>query len=440
MGRRLALLIATYQHQDTELRQLTAPAHDAEAFTAVLENPDIAGFEVTTLINEPHHRVGEAIGEFYRDRRRDDLTLVYFTGHGVKDDHGQLYLAMTNTRRDNLSFTAIAAEQIERAMDRCVSRQMVLILDCCFSGAFPAGRLAKTDATVQVLDRFQGRGRTVLTASDAMQYSFEGNQLHGQAVQSVFTRHLIAGLRDGTADLDLDGDITLDELYTFVYGAVVDEMPNQRPKRLDNIEGHIVIARNINWAVPSRIRTAIDSPIVDHRLTAVHDLAQLHGTGNELVRGRVAKEIQRLASDDSKTVSAAAVNFLSGIPSLPSVRSALSEAPPADAGTGDQRSVETQEPVGEAVATVNHRTRARQIARSQPNSARPSKRWSRTLTRLPRWLLDPRAAWVVTALGIGGFGTLLLFRLGLPLLPSAMVGIVAAGVCFLGYLVTMRRN
>ncbi|MDV9168568.1 hypothetical protein R6V09_00200 [Streptomyces sp. W16] len=70
MRRKLALLIATYDYQDTGLRRLTAPAHDAEALAAVLRDPAIAGFEVTTLVNEPHHRIGEAIGDFYRDRRR----------------------------------------------------------------------------------------------------------------------------------------------------------------------------------------------------------------------------------------------------------------------------------------------------------------------------------------------------------------------------------
>src|SRR3954466_9563846 len=148
MGRRLALLIATYQYQDTGLRQLTAPAHDAEALAAVLQDPDIAGFEVTTLINEPHHRVGEAIGDFYRDRRRDDLTLLYFTGHGLKDDDGRLYLAMINTRRDSLLFTGLSATSISEAMDQCASRRKVLILDCCYSGAFPAGRTAKADPAV----------------------------------------------------------------------------------------------------------------------------------------------------------------------------------------------------------------------------------------------------------------------------------------------------
>ena len=313
MGRRLALLIATYDYQDTGLQQLTAPAHDAEALAAVLRNRDIAGFEVTTLVNEPHHLVGEAIGDFYRDRRRDDLALLYFTGHGLKDDDGRLYLAMTNTRRDSLLFTALSAEQIDQAMSGCMSRQKVLILDCCYSGAFPAGRLAKGDAAVHALERFQGRGRTVLTASDATQYSFEGNQPRGQAAQSVFTRHLVAGLRDGSADLDGDGDITLDELYSYVHDRVVDEMPQQRPKKQDNVEGRIVIARNINWTLPAHLRHALRSPIADDRLASLDGLARLYRIGNDLVRHEALEGIRRLAEDDSRLVSAAAVAFLQSV-------------------------------------------------------------------------------------------------------------------------------
>jgi hypothetical protein len=304
MGRRLALLIATYRYDDVGLRQLTAPARDAEAFAAVLRDPDIAGFEVTTLINEPHHRVGAAIGDLYRSRRRDDLTLLYFTGHGLKDDDGRLYLAMANTRRDSLLFTSLPAEQINQAMEGCMSRQKVLILDCCYSGAFPAG--AKADTEVHALERFQGRGRTVLTASDATQYSFEGNQPHGAAAQSVFTRYLVAGLRDGSADLDGDGDITLDELYSYVHDRVVEEMPRQRPKRQDNVEGRTVIARNVNWSLPAYLRHAISSPIATDRLTALDGLGHLHRIGNPVVRRSVEDEIRRLADDDSRTVSAAA--------------------------------------------------------------------------------------------------------------------------------------
>jgi YVTN family beta-propeller protein len=313
MARRLALLIATYQHEDSDLRGLTSPAADVESLAEVLRDPAISGFEVSVLTNQPHHRVGEAIGRFYRDCRRDDLTLLYFTGHGLKDSDGRLYLAMSNTHRDDLLFTAVAAEQLDQAMNSGRSRQKVLVLDCCYSGAFPAGRIAKADTEAHALDTLRGQGRTVLTASDAMQYSFEGDQLHGQATSSVFTRCLVEGLRDGSADLDRDGNVTLDELYAYVYERVVEEMPQQRPKKQDNVEGRTVIARNINWTLPDHLRNAMDSPIAVERLAALDGLAHLYKIGNQTVRGRARDEMHRLAEDDSRMVSSAATARLAAL-------------------------------------------------------------------------------------------------------------------------------
>nr|WP_277349555.1 caspase family protein [Streptomyces sp. S3(2020)] len=354
------MLVATYEHQDSGLRQLTAPAHDAESLASVLRDPDIAGFEVTTLINQPHHRVGEAIGEFYRDRRRDDLTLLYFTGHGLKDDSGRLYLAMTNTRRDSLLFTALSAEHVDQAMEGCPSRQKVLILDCCYSGAFPAGRLSKGDAAVHTLERFQGHGRTVLTASDATQYSFEGDRAHGRATQSVFTRYLVAGLRDGSADLDGDGDITLDELYGYVHDRVVDEMPQQRPKKLDNVEGRIVIARNVNWSLPAHLRNALGSPIATDRLSALDGLAHLRRIGNEQVRAVALEEIQRLAEDDSRVVSGAAATHLRPVAAPEAEPGAVAEAEPGPVA-------ETPSPEAEP-APVKETQSPREAAMAPPDS------------------------------------------------------------------------
>ncbi|MEV0740192.1 PQQ-binding-like beta-propeller repeat protein [Streptomyces sp. NPDC050549] len=318
MGRKLALLIANYTYEDEGLRGLTAPAHDAEALAEVLRDPDIAAFdEVTVLVDEPHHRIGQVIGEFFSDRAHNDLTLLYFTGHGLKDDEGQLHLATADTRRDNLLFTSLPAERIDRAMTACMSRRQVLILDCCYSGAFPAARLtAKGDTDVRTLDTFHGRGRTVLTASDATQYSFEGDRVSGSAPQSVFTRHLVQGLRDGSADLDGDGDITLDELYSYVHNRVVAELPQQRPKKQDNVEGRIVIARNVNWTLPAQIQVALDSPIALVRLGAVEPLAHLRRFGNATVRHRAEEELRRLTEDDSRSVSGAAAAHLQDGPAV----------------------------------------------------------------------------------------------------------------------------
>jgi len=362
MGRRLALLIATYEYQDAGLRRLTAPAHDARALAAVLGDPRIAGFEVTVLLNEPHHRVGEAVGEFYRDRRRDDLTLLYFSGHGLKDDDGRLYLAMANTRRDSLLFTGLSAGAVDQAMEGCLSRQKLLILDCCYSGAYPAGRLAKADTAVHTLERFAGRGRTVLTASDSTQYAFEGDQPHGQAAQSVFTRYLVEGLRDGSADLDGDGDITVDELYAYVHDRVVAQTPHQRPKKQENVQGRTVVATNVNWTLPPYLAHAVHSPLAADRLAALDGLDHLDRVGNDLVRGRIRAELARLADDDSKAVSAAATARLQCLAAGARAGSAATSAPPSP-------SIQPAGPPGPAAAVPPSTTPPDQLVRADQREA-----------------------------------------------------------------------
>jgi hypothetical protein len=326
---RKALVVATYQYADSGLRQLAAPEHDAESFAEVLEDAEIAGFDVTMLVNQPHYVVGEAIADFYADCHRDDLTLLYFSGHGLKDDEGRLHLAMTNTRREALLFTAISAEQLNAAMDGCASRRKVLILDCCYSGAFPVGRQAKADDGVQTLERFQGKGRAVLTASDATQYAFEGDDLTGAGTSSVFTRYLVEAIRSGEADLDEDGDIALDELYSYVREKVVAEVPQQRPKKQEDVDGRIVVARNVHWQLPDHLRYAIESPISAQRLSAVEGLGHLHRVGNDAVRAAVTGQLTTLTADDSRSVSAAATALLAKL--QPAVSAPAPAAAPATA-------------------------------------------------------------------------------------------------------------
>src|SRR3954470_14317306 len=362
-SRRRALVVATYEYTDGGLRRLAAPEHDADSFADVLKDEAIAGFDVTMLVNQPHYVVGEAIADFYGAAGREDLTLLYFTGHGVKDDEGRLYLAMTNTRREALMFTAISGAQLNDAMDASRSRRKVLILDCCYSGAFPAGRTAKADEGVQTLERFQGKGRAVLTASDATQYAFEGDDLRGSGTSSVFTRYLVDAISSGAADLDEDGDIALDELYSYVYDRVVAEVPQQRPKKQEDVDGRILIARNVHWKLPAHLQHAIESPIAAQRLSAVQELEHLHVVGNGVVRAAVGEQVAVLASDDSRSVSTAATALLErlgrpgaeeapgGTPAVPEPRTPTeqpvvrsSEAPATPPGSSERPGSSAQRP------------------------------------------------------------------------------------------------
>jgi uncharacterized caspase-like protein len=118
--------------------------------------------------------------------------LLYFSGHGLKDNWSRLYLAMTNTERRLLNATAVPASFVRDALDQSRSRRNVLLLDCCYGGAFAKGMTGKGDLAVHVQDRFAASGSVVLTASDALQYSFEDDDLTGNGTSSVFTRALVS--------------------------------------------------------------------------------------------------------------------------------------------------------------------------------------------------------------------------------------------------------
>jgi formylglycine-generating enzyme required for sulfatase activity len=265
--KRFALIIASYEYEDTDLRQLVAPAQDAEALTRVLADPAIGNFEVQTLVNEPSYKVNPAIETFFADRKRDDLILLYFSGHGIKDEEGRLYLTTRDTRRKMLRTTAIPATLVNDVMRYSRSRRQVLLLDCCYSGAFARGLVVRADQVMGTGEYFkEARGQVVLTASDALQYSFEGDQIKGEGVRSVFTHTLVRGLETGEADLDGDGYISCDELYDYVYDRVTDEVPQQKPRKwVFDVQGEIIIARNPRPVVkpgrlPPELLQAIGSP------------------------------------------------------------------------------------------------------------------------------------------------------------------------------------
>ncbi len=312
MADRFALIIGSSEYQDPDLQKLIAPAQDAEALGRVLGDPDIGGFEVQTLLNEPSHVLRQAIESFFVDRRRDDLLLLYFSSHGLKDEYGRLYFATPETRRTRMRSTALSASYVNEVMRDSRSRRQVLLLDCCYSGAFAEGMAAKADEAVGTMDRFKGQGKVVLTASDALQYAFEGDAVKGEGVRSVFTRSLVTGLETGEADRDQDGRISLDELYDYAYDQVVEKTPQQKPEKWEfGVQGEIVIARNPNPKVkavelPSELQESIVDPRTWVREGAVRELDRLlRGTHPGLAQAAHAA-LERLTEDDSRRVSAAA--------------------------------------------------------------------------------------------------------------------------------------
>ena len=323
MSGRYALIIANTEYDDPGLAQLTAPGKDAKEFARVLDSREICAFDdVIILFNTNASRVSETLDYFFSLKKPDDLLLLYFSGHGVRDEYGSLYLAVKNTNRERLRSTAIKSDFIREAMDQSRSRRQVLILDCCNSGAFAQGTKAEVGGSVGTASAFEGTGygRVVLTASDSTQFAWEGDQVIGETENSLFTHFLVKGL-EGEADLDGDGRITVDELYDYAYELIVTITPKQTPGKWSyKQQGEIVLRQSIQMQnvkavpLPPYLINAIENPDVDVRLGVVQSLTKLL-TGKNLGLARSAREtLEQIAkNEDSRRVADAAANALEPI-------------------------------------------------------------------------------------------------------------------------------
>jgi uncharacterized caspase-like protein len=313
-----ALVVAVGQYQDPGLRRLRAPAHDAEALREVLADPAVGGFDVELVVDGTEAQMRRQVWAFFNGRRTDDTLLVHFSCHGVKDDSGELYFAARDTELGALDVTALPAEFVRQQMTKSRSRRIVLLLDCCYSGAFSRGWRHRGSQGMDLQERFQGRGHAVLTASSAMEYAFEGATLtKDDASPSVFTSALVQGLRTGAADIDGDGTISVDELYRYLHDEVQQQTPGQTPLMWNlGMEGEFVIARTPQARavdLPDELQAALASPLPGARLDSIPALKQLlQGRHRGLaVAARLALERLR-DEDDSQRVRRTAAEALDG--------------------------------------------------------------------------------------------------------------------------------
>ena len=251
---KVALLVGVSEYEPG-LNPLPAASKDIEALREVLIQPEIGGFaelDVTLLKNPDRQVMEEAIYTLFSGRHKDDLLLLFFSGHGIKDDSGSLYLATRATRKtprgELVSPTAVAARFVHECMSRSRSKRQIVVLDSCFSGAFAEGLSAKDDGTVDIRSQLGGEGRAVLTSSSSIEYSFEqaGEDL------SLYTRFLIQGIKTGAADEDGDGVVSIDELHEYASQRVREVQPTMRPEIYVSREGFKIRLTQVPPGSPSQ--------------------------------------------------------------------------------------------------------------------------------------------------------------------------------------------
>lgn len=325
-GSRVALVIANAEYADPGLSQLRAPARDAAALAGVLGDPEVGGFDVQVLQNESAQTIRYAVEDFFSDRSPEDLLLLHFSCHGLKNAAGELFLAVADTKPTRLASTAVAADFVNRQMADSRAQRIALFLDCCYGGAFPRGLVVRAAGEAQVRDAFAGqdrvgggRGRVIVTASSAMEYAFEDGQLAaGTPKPSVFTSAVVDGLKSGDADKDGDGWVGLTELVGYVTDQVHRVTPNQNPQMWTfGSQGELLIARSNRItprALAPELLEAMASPLSAARFGVVDYLRERLTSPDQGLAYAAYQALLQMTTDDSRKVSEAARRALTTAP------------------------------------------------------------------------------------------------------------------------------
>jgi uncharacterized caspase-like protein len=326
-GERRALLVAADEYVDPALTQLRAPVGDVNALAEVLGDAMLGDFEVGRMINRPTEETKRAIESFFEEARPGDLLLLYMSGHGVLSQTRHFYFATASTELKWLRATAIEDTFVNDVMQHSRARSIVLIVDCCHSGAFARGLTPKGPSAVDVVPRFEGRGRVTLTASTELEYAFEEagrgdsvSNLGASAPGSIFTRFLVEGIQTGAADANRDGEISIDEIYDYVYARVREHSPHQTPGKGGGGYGDLIVAHGRKASLQLDVRQALASPLAGVREATVAELTQMRTAANPGMRQTIDKALRGLLDDDSQRVRDAAA-------------AALGDAPGAQPGT-----------------------------------------------------------------------------------------------------------
>ena len=236
MSRRVALLIGVSEYGEG-IPSLSAPPNDVAAVERVLKDPNMGGFgEVRPLINPDVPTMQTAIQRIFKNLAKEDLVLLFFSGHGITDDNNRLYLTTKGTSKDFYQATSVPAGFVQNISQECYAKRQAIVLDCCYSGAFAEGWQAKS-VGLDLQKELGAEGRVVLTSSTATQTSFQQED----AELSLYTQYWVEGIETGAADIDGDGRIHARELHEYAKGKVREARPKQKPEIISDKEGYNIL-------------------------------------------------------------------------------------------------------------------------------------------------------------------------------------------------------
>jgi uncharacterized protein YjbI with pentapeptide repeats len=236
----------------THLQTLDICKNDGTEMYKILSS---LGYE----ISDENKLLGEAKGEKLRDTifnffsditsNPDDTLLFYYSGHGVPDIDGDIYLASSDIDPNEPYRKGFSFEELTKMIQRTVSTKVVVILDSCYSGSAKISKGDEENAakvgrtTIEDKSRkLQGQGKYILSASQALQEAYALTT----GEHSIFTYYLLEGLKGNTKSIDGKGNVTPDSLGKYAYKEIMslplDKRPRQKPITKADGSANIILA------------------------------------------------------------------------------------------------------------------------------------------------------------------------------------------------------
>ncbi len=242
---KIALLIGVSEY-GTGLQALPGTLKNVEAIRGVLEHQEQGGFdEVKTLINPDPQTMAEAIESLFLDRKPEDMVLLYFSGYvSVLEPHDKIglttHLSRLGSNGNVVRSTVITADFVNDVMGDSRSQHQTLILDWCTDKGIPT--LDAVRQNVKFAPQFQGEKRTILMSAASTQTAIIPPKSEG----SDYTFYLVEGLKTGAADLNCDGEISLDEWHAYAQRKLIQASPALDPV----ISGARTVAKTVMASSP----------------------------------------------------------------------------------------------------------------------------------------------------------------------------------------------
>jgi hypothetical protein len=228
---------------------------DARCIHTALVDPQGGGYplgQARLLIDDQADQAGlrGGLADLAHRCDADSTAFLFFSGHGARILEGPAageYLLPFDAQYDSpagLAQTAISTTELSAAIRAIPARKVVVVLDCCHSGGlgqpktvFSAGEDVQPGLSDAAYERLRsGRGRVILASSRSDEVSWV---LPGMS-NSLFTAHLLSGLRGGIASED--GLVRIFDLYEYVQPRVTAAKKEQHPIFKAELEDNFPVA------------------------------------------------------------------------------------------------------------------------------------------------------------------------------------------------------